>query len=243
MLAREEGISIIKLPPHTTDRLQPLDVSCFKPFKTMWDKAIHKWTMENLGRRITKAEFLNLLGSIWRESFSVKNIQAGFKKTGMFPPDRTSYPESAFDADFLRAYKVKDRFYGELEAQGSLRKEASARKEQISENSFEAPKTPEQPPRRESPVPSTSQHSAKRSLFGVDKGPRTSTPQAMNLSLDRSDDFTSFSKMLSSSFLSKRNKTFLPKTSNLRCPKATILTTDEHREQCDILEKERTKNE
>ena len=28
-------VSIITLPPHTIDRLQPLDVSHFKPFKTL----------------------------------------------------------------------------------------------------------------------------------------------------------------------------------------------------------------
>ena len=53
-LAREEMMSIIKLPPHTTDKLQPLDVSCFKPFKSLWEKTIAKWTAENGGRKITK---------------------------------------------------------------------------------------------------------------------------------------------------------------------------------------------
>ena len=31
--ARQEDITILKLPPHVTDNIQPLDVSCFGPLK------------------------------------------------------------------------------------------------------------------------------------------------------------------------------------------------------------------
>lgn len=37
-LAIKENISIIKLPAHTTDLLQPLDVACFNPLKTYYEK-------------------------------------------------------------------------------------------------------------------------------------------------------------------------------------------------------------
>eukprot|EP00795_Rhopilema_esculentum_P009817 gene9817-18388_t len=33
--ARSEETSIVKLPPHTTDLLQPLDVACFGPLKRL----------------------------------------------------------------------------------------------------------------------------------------------------------------------------------------------------------------
>ena len=35
--AMEEGIIIIKFPPHVTDVLQPLDVACFRPLKRRWE--------------------------------------------------------------------------------------------------------------------------------------------------------------------------------------------------------------
>ena len=35
--AIEENITIVKLPPHVTDKLQPLDVSCFGPLKVTVD--------------------------------------------------------------------------------------------------------------------------------------------------------------------------------------------------------------
>ena len=60
--AREENISIIKLPPHTTDRLQPLDVSCFKPLQTRWDQAVHKFQAENSAKKLSNSDFTYLLG-------------------------------------------------------------------------------------------------------------------------------------------------------------------------------------
>ncbi|KAJ8935808.1 hypothetical protein NQ318_023362 [Aromia moschata] len=35
--AIQENITILKLPPHTSHLLQPLDLAVFKPFKTKWD--------------------------------------------------------------------------------------------------------------------------------------------------------------------------------------------------------------
>ena len=32
------GIHIVKLPPHVTDKLQPLDITCFSPLKGYWEK-------------------------------------------------------------------------------------------------------------------------------------------------------------------------------------------------------------
>ena len=121
-LAREEMVSIIKLPPHTTDRLQPLDVSCFKHFKTIWAKTLHRWTYQNLGQKIQKSEFICLLGSIWRESFTVENIVAGFKKSGMFPPNRVVYPVDAFNPKILHAYTL---FKEEMDIQASVIKAES----------------------------------------------------------------------------------------------------------------------
>ena len=60
--AREEQVHLLKLPPHTTDRLQPLDVVCFKPLKVCWDKKIASWNTATHSKRIPKAEFIGLVG-------------------------------------------------------------------------------------------------------------------------------------------------------------------------------------
>lgn len=55
-LARSCEITILKLPPHTTDLLQPLDRTAFRPLKIACDKEVHVFQRENQ-RKLTKADF------------------------------------------------------------------------------------------------------------------------------------------------------------------------------------------
>lgn len=41
--AISEGITILKLPPHSSDVWQPLDCSVMKPMKDRWDQELIKW--------------------------------------------------------------------------------------------------------------------------------------------------------------------------------------------------------
>jgi len=82
--AVKNDISLLKLPPHTTHFLQPLDVSAFKPLKTKWDKVLVDWQRHNYGRTLGKADFSKILGETW-PALSDHNIKAGFMKTGIFP--------------------------------------------------------------------------------------------------------------------------------------------------------------
>ena len=56
--ARTQNIVIIKLPPHTTDRLQPIVVSCFKSLQSKWDRSLHTYTTQNAAAKLTKTKFL-----------------------------------------------------------------------------------------------------------------------------------------------------------------------------------------
>jgi hypothetical protein len=47
--ARQDGITILKFPSHTTYVLQPLDGSVFKPLKTLWDKRIANFQWDITG--------------------------------------------------------------------------------------------------------------------------------------------------------------------------------------------------
>lgn len=39
-LAKENGVTVLTMPPHSTGKLQPLDVGIFGPFKTAYNKAV-----------------------------------------------------------------------------------------------------------------------------------------------------------------------------------------------------------
>ena len=58
-LAMNSGLDIISLPSHTSHALQPLDVSCFKPFKTAFRQIRDSWTLVNKGKRVEKTDYVS----------------------------------------------------------------------------------------------------------------------------------------------------------------------------------------
>lgn len=52
--AREVGVSIVCLPPHSTAKMQPLDVAFMAPFKTYYAQAIENWLANHPGRIVRK---------------------------------------------------------------------------------------------------------------------------------------------------------------------------------------------
>lgn len=104
-LAIEEGIVIVKLPPHATDKLQPLDVACFSALKKKWSSVLVAWNSEwGASKPITKSVFVNKISEVWHEGLSPDNVKAGFEATGICPLDRSKYPENRLDPRLLKQY-------------------------------------------------------------------------------------------------------------------------------------------
>jgi len=51
--SRENHITMLGFPPHTTHKLQPLDVAVFGPLKTYYSQACDSFMVNNPGRTIT----------------------------------------------------------------------------------------------------------------------------------------------------------------------------------------------
>ncbi|CAG5051783.1 unnamed protein product [Parnassius apollo] len=64
-LAIKNNITILKLPPHTSHLLQPLDLAVFKGFKSQWDANLVEWQSENVGSKLQKNAFSELFAEIW----------------------------------------------------------------------------------------------------------------------------------------------------------------------------------
>lgn len=84
-LARKSGIVIITFPPHTTHKLQPLDISVFGPFKHYMAKGIDLWLTNHYGSRITEYDLAPIVKDAFLSAVTPNNITQGFKKTGIFP--------------------------------------------------------------------------------------------------------------------------------------------------------------
>lgn len=101
--ARENGIVLLTLPPHTSHKLQPLDRSVYGPLKKFYNSGCDSWLMRNPGQRITIYEVAELAGQAYNRAMTPENITSGFRTTGIFPFDRYRFPElqnnDAHDAD------------------------------------------------------------------------------------------------------------------------------------------------
>lgn len=102
--AKAHGIVLFTLPPHTSQRLQPLDVSVFRSFKHFFNKQCTNWMLNHPGKTISIYEMAELSGNAFKQSFTLSNITSGFRATGLQP-----FNDEIFtDADFNKA-SVTDR--------------------------------------------------------------------------------------------------------------------------------------
>ena len=83
--AADEGVIVFCIPPNTTHRAQPLDVSFFGPLKKHWSSVCHCYMVNNPGCVVTKLQFSQLFSQAWRKAIRPETIINGFRKTGVCP--------------------------------------------------------------------------------------------------------------------------------------------------------------
>lgn len=103
-IAMREAITILKLPPHTSHLLQPLDLSVFKSMKTTWDQKLVQWQRRHVGQKLPKSTFSELLGETWT-SISRETLSNGFRKAGIHPYNNAVIPEDRFDPSAMERWK------------------------------------------------------------------------------------------------------------------------------------------
>lgn len=94
--AKDHGVHILTLPPHTSNKTQPLDRTVFSPMKTYYNCAADSWMMRNPGKTITIFQVAELVGEAWVKAGTPSNIMAGFKAAGIWPYDRNVFSDEAF---------------------------------------------------------------------------------------------------------------------------------------------------
>ncbi|XP_022909090.1 uncharacterized protein [Onthophagus taurus] len=94
--ARENGIIYLSFPPHTTHRLQPLDVGVFGPFKSKLKTAFNDWHVSHPGKSLNIYSIPKLAKLAYFQSFNGKNITAAFEKTGIWPFNKLVFSDEDF---------------------------------------------------------------------------------------------------------------------------------------------------
>ena len=83
--AKTNNIILFVLPAHTSHLLQPLDVAIFGPFKSFYYSECALFMRQNIGQTITRYDMCELACKAYLKALTPVNIQAGFRKTGIFP--------------------------------------------------------------------------------------------------------------------------------------------------------------
>ena len=74
------------LPPHSTHRLQPLDLKIFLPLSTAYSRQIDQIFNKSMGyTRLTKCNFWRVFKHAWQKALIPANIFSAFKVAGIHP--------------------------------------------------------------------------------------------------------------------------------------------------------------
>ena len=90
------GIVIVTLPPHTTAKLQPLDVSIFGPFKSYLRGLQDDYKLTHPNIAITEHMLPEMACKAWIKACTPANVLSGFAATGIWPINRNIFPDEAF---------------------------------------------------------------------------------------------------------------------------------------------------
>ena len=97
--ARDSGLILLSLPPHTGHKLQPLDRTFFKPLKSDFNAVSQSWMRSHPGRRIAVENLGELFKTGYLKSATLENAINGFNCTGIHPHNTQILPSSDFVDD------------------------------------------------------------------------------------------------------------------------------------------------
>jgi hypothetical protein len=86
LFCKDNKIITLCMPAHSSHRLQPLDVGCFRALKRSYGTEIEKLMRASV-THISKEDFFPAFYEAFRTAMTVSNIQGGFRGSGLVPYD------------------------------------------------------------------------------------------------------------------------------------------------------------
>lgn len=106
-LAIENNVHLFLLPPHTTHRLQPLDVGIFAHLQDAWVKRCNQFYNTSFGREMDRAEFVREYLDVRRRVFKQSLVRKAWFNSGI---TSGTWSASFFnEADFAPSYATSTR--------------------------------------------------------------------------------------------------------------------------------------
>lgn len=103
---KENGIIVLTIPPHSSHRLQPLDVTFYAPLKAAFNSECSKFLTSHPGEKINPGDIAELFNLAFSRVATPEKAIKGFKETGLFPFN----PDVFSNEDFAPAEALQPRF-------------------------------------------------------------------------------------------------------------------------------------
>ncbi|CAG4943297.1 unnamed protein product [Parnassius apollo] len=94
--AKENNVVLLSLPAHTSNKLQPLDTSFFRPWSCYYIDETEKWLRTNPGRRVTVFQISMLFGEAYVRATSIATAESEYRSTGIYPFNKDIFQDYEF---------------------------------------------------------------------------------------------------------------------------------------------------
>ncbi|XP_037292427.1 uncharacterized protein LOC119188654 [Manduca sexta] len=95
--ASKNNIVILSLAPHTTHKMQPMDVAVYGPLKTYFEREVNAFQKSHPGRIINQYDVARLLSPAFLKCAVAINAVHGFKKPGIWPVNKYAFGDEDFE--------------------------------------------------------------------------------------------------------------------------------------------------
>lgn len=82
-LASKNHIIFVSLAPHTTHRMQTLDLCVYGPLKTYFEQSVATFQKKYVGRIINQKDVASLFGIAYLRAATTQNAVSGFENTSL----------------------------------------------------------------------------------------------------------------------------------------------------------------
>lgn len=106
---KENNIHMVSLPPHTSDHLQPLDLTFFSPLKNALYREYDIYLSVSGHQKITEYDVAELLNKAFMKVATMEKAFSGFRTSGIYPLDPDKFNEDDFaPSNQVTSYAIDD---------------------------------------------------------------------------------------------------------------------------------------